>query len=63
MGSGNFVGTWGLGLVCNNEIFCYSEVIFLTFNHYWGEDYCSLKYRGLRYIEVRYFVISLYIVE
>ena len=53
---------WGQGLVCKNEIFSYSEVILYTFNYYWGEGYCSF-YRGLGYIEVRYFVVSLYIVE
>ena len=54
---------WGLGLICYNEIFFYSEVLFYIFNQYCGEDYCSLKYRGRRYIGIRYFVVSRYFVE
>ena len=49
-------------LFVKTRFFSYSEVIFYTFNYYWGEGYCSF-YRGLGYIEVRYFVVSLYIVE
>ena len=59
-------GEWQLhgdrDLFVKTRFFCYSEVIFYTFNYYWGEGYCSF-YRGLAYIEVRYFVVSLYIVE
>ena len=53
---------WGQGLVCKNEIFFLQRGYFYTFNYFWGEGYCSF-YRGLGYIEVRYFVVSLYIVE
>ena len=53
-------GDWVLFAITR---FFYSEVLFYMFNQYWGEDHCSLKYRGLRYIEVRYFVVSLYYVE
>ena len=49
-------------LFVKTRCFSYSEVIFYTFNYYWGEGYCSF-YRGLGYIVVRYFVVSLYSVE
>ena len=59
-------GEWQLhgdrDLFVKTRFFSYSEVILYTFNYYWGEGYCSF-YRGLGYIEVRYFVVSLYIVE
>ena len=38
----------------------YIEVLFHIFYHYWGKENCSL-YRGLRYIEVRYIEVPLYL--
>jgi len=40
--------------------FRYIEVLFHIFSYYWGKENRSL-YRGLRYIEVRYIEVPLYL--
>lgn len=47
-------------LHCHYFEILYIEVLFQIFYNYWGKENCSL-YRGLRYVEVRYIEVPLYI--